>query len=103
MTTTTNTTSTHQISTLDVVVTREFKRDFDKLSHKQALSPELIEVMYLLQRNLTLPAKYKDHPLSGELKGFRDCHIFYDLVLIYKIENNRLSLVRINTHSEIFS
>ena len=62
----------------------------------------MIEVLYLLQRGRSLPSKYKDHSLNGEMAGYRDCHIFNDLVLIYKIENNLLYLVRINTHSEIF-
>ncbi|QIM62514.1 addiction module toxin RelE [Pasteurellaceae bacterium Orientalotternb1] len=88
---------------LTVAHTKDFKRDFAKLSLKQVLSPEFTEVMYLLQRNLELPAKYKDHALKGDMMGFRDCHIFSDLVLIYRIvDNNRLELIRVNTHSEIF-
>lgn len=91
------------VTTLTVAHTKDFKRDFVKLSLKQVLSPEFSEVMYLLQRNLTLPAKYKDHALKGEMAGYRDCHIFSDLVLIYRIvENSRLELIRVNTHSEIF-
>lgn len=88
---------------LQVAYSKEFKRDFTKLSHKQALSVEFTEVMYLLQRNLPLPAKYKDHAFKGAMQGFRDCHIFNDLVLIYRIVDlQRLELIRLNTHSEIF-
>lgn len=94
------------ISTLTVAHTKEFQKDFNKLSRnslKQVLSPEFTEVMHCLHRNLALPPKYKDHELHGKMKGYRDCHIFNDLVLIYRIvDNARLELIRLNTHSEIF-
>ena len=86
----------------NIALTKDFKRDLKKLGEKKFFSPEVIEVLYLLQRGMSLHAKYKDHALIGEMAGYRDCHIFNDLVLIYKIENNLLYLVRINTHSEIF-
>lgn len=88
--------------TLSVVATKDFQRDYKKLTVKQTLSNEFIEIMYLLQHNKPLPKKYKDHPLSGNLKEFRDCHIFNDLVLIYRINGTALELIRVNTHSEIF-
>lgn len=87
---------------LRVAYTKDFKRDFDRLHIKQVLSPEFTEVMYCLQRNQPLPPQYKDHPLKGDKKEYRDCHIFHDLVLIYKIENDVLTLIRVNTHSEVF-
>lgn len=50
-----------------------------------------------------LPAKYEDHSLSGDLAGFRDCHVKPDLVLIYeKIGDDTLRLVRLGSHSEVF-
>lgn len=99
-----NINATH--STLTVAHSKDFRKDFEKLSQhslKQVLSPEFTEVMYYLHRNLALPPKYKDHELHGDMKGYRDCHIFSDLVLIYRIvDNARLELIRLNTHSEIF-
>lgn len=63
----------------------------------------MTEVMYLLQRNQPLPRKYLDHALRGEMEGFRDCHIFNDLVLIYQlVDNAELKLIRLGSHSEIF-
>ncbi|MCK8916194.1 type II toxin-antitoxin system YafQ family toxin [Haemophilus influenzae] len=52
--------------------------------------------------SLPLPVKYKDHALTGNWKGWRDCHIKNDLVLIYKIVGDEIRLARLNTHSEIF-
>ncbi len=51
-----------------------------------------------------LPLEYRDHQLSGELKGYRDCHIKGNLLLIYQIRSKELILIlaNIGTHSELF-
>ena len=58
----------------------------------------------MLSRGETLPEKYKNHPLRGEFKGYYDCHVLPDLVLIYKIEKDRLVLLLfdLETHSNLF-
>ncbi|WP_159991092.1 type II toxin-antitoxin system YafQ family toxin [Pelistega ratti] len=92
-----------QSKTLTIAYTKDFKKDFDKLSLKQVLSTEFTEVMYHLQHGLPLPEKYRDHPLKGKMKAYRDCHIQNDLVLIYSIKDGVLTLIRLNSHSEIFN
>lgn len=78
-----------------------FKRDLKK--HHLALIDEgWAEVSYCLLHTLPIPEKYKDHALTGEWSGFRDCHIKPDLVLIYKIVDGNIQLHHLNTHSEIF-
>jgi mRNA interferase YafQ len=60
-------------------------------------------VLELLVIDKPLPIKNRDHPLTGPYKGFRDCHIKPDVVLIYSKPNkNTLWLARIGTHSEVF-
>ena len=58
----------------------------------------------MLSKGEILPEKYKNHPLNGNLKGYYDCHVLNDLVLIYKIEKERLVLLLfdIETHSNLF-
>lgn len=58
----------------------------------------------MLAKGETLPDKYKNHSLKGNLKGFYDCHVLPDLVLIYRIEKERLVLLLfdIETHSNLF-
>ncbi len=87
---------------LQLSPTNAYKRDFKKIASELMASAEYIEVMYCLMHQLPLAEKYKDHPLQGELQGFRDCHIKPDLVLIYAIENNLIRLVRLGSHSELF-
>jgi mRNA interferase YafQ len=53
-------------------------------------------------RSCCCPPRYKDHPLGGEWKHFRDCHIEPDWLLIYKIDGEDLYLVRTGTHSDLF-
>ncbi len=60
--------------------------------------------MEKLIKEQPLEAKFCDHPLKGEWKGFRDCHVENDWVLIYKIEKEKQKIVfaRLGTHSELF-
>ena len=84
--------------------TRQFKKDF-KLAEKQGLNiNELEKVIVLLANGEELPEKYKDHELRGNYKGYRECHIESDWLLIYKISESVLilSLVRTGTHSRLF-
>ena len=88
-----------------VVWSNQFKKDY-KLCIKRGLPiEELDAVIILLAGNDHLPPKYKDHELSGFWKGFRECHIKPDWLLIYLIYNDKLilTLSRTGTHSDLFS
>jgi len=63
---------------------------------------KLRELILLLAEGQPLPPRYKDHPLSGDWKHFRDCHLESDWLLIYKIEGDDVYLVRTGTHSDLF-
>ncbi len=63
---------------------------------------KLRELILLLVQGEPLPPRYKDHPLSGGWKHFRECHLEPDWLLIYKIEGDDLYLVRTGTHSDLF-
>ena len=88
---------------LELEYSAQFKKDFKKIAKSPI--PDVVEVGHVikqLQLSKTLPEKYVDHPLSGNWKNYRDCHIKPDLVLIYKVESNILRLARIGTHNELF-
>ena len=77
-----------------------FKRDFKK--HGE-LDTALIDVLYKLIHDQVLPEKYRDHLLTGNWSGYRECHIKPDLLLVYKKnDNNILRLARLGSHSELF-
>ena len=62
------------------------------------------EVVDLLRQGRQLEERYHDHGLTGDLAGFRECHIKPDWLLIYLIENDILTLTLIDTglHSDLF-
>ena len=77
-----------------------FKRDFKKHGDIDAA---LIEVLYKLINDEELPEKYRDHALSGDWSGYRECHAKPDLLLIYKkADEDTLRLARLGSHSELF-
>ncbi|MCK5153281.1 MAG: type II toxin-antitoxin system YafQ family toxin, partial [Spirochaetales bacterium] len=61
-----------------------------------------IEVVYKLLDGSELEKKYKDHTLTGEYTGFKECHLKPDLLLIYQINHDILKLVDIGSHSTLF-
>lgn len=84
-----------------VKVTTTFKRAI-----RRGQRIELLEqVVALLSKGEPLPERCRDHGLSGNWVGFRECHILPDWLLIYRIENDVLvlTLTRTGTHSDLFS
>jgi mRNA interferase YafQ len=85
--------------------TTRFRRDYKrerKGHHGKRLDSLLGEVVSMLAADRPLPRRCSDHPLTGEWKDFRDCHIRPDLVLIYrKPDADTLQLVRLGSHSEL--
>lgn len=82
----------------------KFLKDL-KLAKRRGLNlNELRDVTNLLQEGTSLPEKYKDHLLTGNYKGYRECHINPDWLLIYKKKEviQVISLYRTGTHSDLF-
>lgn len=85
--------------------TKQFKRDFQRVlatpKHRD-LNNLLPAILTLLAADTPLPEKYVDHPLRGEWKDFRDCHVKPDLVLIYRKSGAVvLQLARLDSHSKL--
>ena len=78
----------------NIELTGQFKRDAKK-QYLELLTPAWAEVLHCL------PTKYRDHALTGNLKGIRDCHIKPDLILLYRLEAENVTLIRLGSHSEL--
>jgi mRNA interferase YafQ len=82
-----------------------FKRDYKREKagrYGRTLDTELTEIVRLLSSDTPLPRRNFDHPLSGEWRDHRDCHVRPDLILIYrKPDDESLELVRLGSHSEL--
>ena len=88
----------------EVKFTNQFRKDI-KLAKKQNKDlNKLFDVVNILAEGGILKAKYRDHDLSGEYKGTRECHVEPDWLLVYEIQNDVLVLMlyRLGTHSELF-
>ena len=89
---------------LDIVASNCFKRDL-KLIIKRGYRIELLEgVVNKLAAKEPLEEKYRDHALTGDYSGFRECHITPDWLLVYQIREKELVLFlsRTGTHSDLF-
>ena len=84
----------------------QFRRDYKRESkgqHRVTLDDDLVSVVMALANERPLEARHRDHSLSGEWIGYRECHVKPDLLLIYrKPDEESLWLVRLGSHSELF-
>ena len=88
----------------DLVLTGRFKKGL-KLAKKRGLDIKLLEdIVDKLQNGIPLEEKHRDHELKGKFKGFRECHIQPDWLLMYLVEDDVLvlTLVDTGTHSDMF-
>jgi mRNA interferase YafQ len=85
--------------------TSQFKRDYKRESkgqHRTTLDVDLFPIVDTLANNQLLESRYHDHPLTGDWKDHRDCHIKPNMVLIYQQpDDDTLRLVRLGSHSEL--
>lgn len=85
----------------------KFKKDYKrelKGRYRDILESELKTILVPLISDEALDIRYRDHDLSGNWAGYRECHIKPDLLLIYrKMDGDILKLARLGSHSELFS
>ena len=89
---------------LDIVASNQFKKDL-KLAAKRGLNlSHLNEVVTALAKQEKLDDKYRDHNLTGDYRGFRECHIEPDWLLVYRVNDQALELFlfRTGSHSDLF-
>ena len=81
-----------------------FKKDFKRIKKRGYDISRLEKIVELLANEVPLPEQFKDHNLSGNYNGFRECHIAPDWLLVYQVNNNELVLVlsRTSSHSDLF-
>jgi len=80
----------------------QFKKDMRRVMSQGKAFEKIKAVLMALVNQEPLSPKYRDHPLDGNWKGCRELHIEPDWLLIYKIKDEILSLLRTGSHSELF-
>lgn len=87
---------------LELSTSTRFRRDL-RLCHKRGYDLTLLDaVIDTLRIPAPLPPKNKDHDLSGNYAGFRECHVLPDWLLTYYVDGDTLYLDRTGTHSDLF-
>ncbi len=87
----------------EIIYTSRFKKDVKKIQNDKKKIVKLKYVIDCLYQEIELDIKYRNHNLIGNYKGYKECHVQPDLLLIYKVVANKLQLVRLGSHSELFN
>lgn len=90
--------------TYTVKPSSKFKKGLKAAAKSGHDMSRLTGVIGMLANGIALPPEYKDHQLSGNFIGMRECHIEPDWLLIYEYEDNDLILylIAIGSHSKLF-
>ena len=88
----------------DYEVYGSFKKDSKLMQKRRKDMDKLTEVMGMLIKEVPLHPRHENHPLQGDYKGWWECHIEPDWLLIYRIDEakHRVVFYRTGTHSDLF-
>lgn len=85
-----------------VVTSRAFERDLKRL-RKRGLDPaRLFVVIEAIRTRQTLETRHRDHALMGAWRGFRECHVAPDWLLVYQLDDEAVYLTRSGSHADLF-
>ena len=89
---------------LDVYFSAKFRRDYKRVQKQGKDVNKLLKVVDILAAEQPLAPKYRDHAMTGDFIGHRECHIEPDWLLVYKVERDALllTLTRTGSHSDLF-
>ena len=82
--------------------TKQFKRDYKKAKKRGRGVSKLLEMVTRLASGEKLGARHKDHTLGGEYSDCRECNIESDRLLIYRLSEEEIVLIRTGSHSDLF-
>jgi mRNA interferase YafQ len=87
---------------LESIRSTQFKRDYKLAKKRRRNLSKLTTIMERLAREEVLEVKHRDHNLSGNYSGCRECHIEPDWLLVYRTTKHEIYFVRTGTHSDLF-
>lgn len=82
--------------------TTQFKKDVKRIKKRSKSFDVFKQVIYKLAAEELLPEKFRDHQLIGNYQGARESHIEPDWLLIYKLVEDDLTLIRTGSHADLF-
>ena len=87
---------------LTVYFANSFKRDYKVCQKRNKKMDELHIVMKMLEDEIPLEKRHREHKLIGNYAGLWECHIEPDWLLVYDRDDSDLTFVRTGTHSDLF-
>lgn len=87
---------------LRLITTNQFEKDIKLAKKRDKDLSKAFNIMTLLIYEKKLPAKHRDHALTGNYNNRRECHIEPDWLLIYKLDNDSIIFERTGTHADLF-
>lgn len=86
-----------------IVPSTKFKKDQKRYRHNIEKMKKLYDLLVILEETGRVPQEYQPHMLSGNYKGFMECHLEDDFLLIWIDETSEIiKLVSLGTHHELF-
>jgi mRNA interferase YafQ len=87
---------------LDYAFTNQFKKDL-KLMEKRHYDMDVIfEIIAMIIWQEPLPDRCRPHVLSGDYEGFTECHVLNDLLLVYLLDEEKVTFSNAGSHSDLF-
>jgi mRNA interferase YafQ len=91
-----------RVLVLDIAIHKAFTKGVQKSKLNPTNTAKLFLYISLLLNDEELPSEARDHPLTGNYKDTNEFHISGDLLVVYRVEDNTLELLKIGTHSQLF-
>jgi mRNA interferase YafQ len=82
--------------------THKFVKDFDLMKRRHKNIDKILDIMTMIIWEEPLPAKYREHNLSGDYSGYTECHVEGNWLLIYRLPDGKVVFSRTGTHSDLF-
>lgn len=83
--------------------TSRYKKDYKRFRNNPRKLQKLFEILKMLEQEIPIPAEFSPHMLTGDYKGYMECHIEGDFLLIwFDPDTDEIDLVRLGSHSELF-
>lgn len=83
--------------------TSRYKKDYKRFRNNPKKLKKLFEILRRLENEIPIPSEYDPHMLTGDYKGYMECHIEGDFLLIWlDPDTDEIDLVRLGSHSELF-
>jgi mRNA interferase YafQ len=88
---------------LKIITTNQFKKDLKRVNKRGKNIDKLETVINILQTEMNLENRYRNHQLTGNWFPYWECHIESDWLLIYQQTQTELHLIRTGSHSDLFN